>query len=33
MATSKAGEAVCTYDPGVNSFITKPVAFEGFVES
>lgn len=33
MTTSKAEEDIlCTYDLGVNSFITKPVSFEGLVE-
>jgi CheY-like chemotaxis protein len=33
LTTSKAEEDICrTYDLGVNSFITKPVTFEGLVE-
>lgn len=33
MTTSKAEEDIlCTYDLGVNSFITKPVTFEGLVD-
>ena len=33
MTTSKADEDIlCTYDLGVNSFITKPVSFEGLVD-
>ncbi len=33
LTTSKAEEDICrTYDLGVNSFITKPVSFEGLVE-
>lgn len=33
LTTSKAEEDICrTYDMGVNSFITKPVLFEGLVE-
>ncbi len=33
LTTSKAEEDIYrTYDLGVNSFITKPVAFEGLVE-
>lgn len=33
LTTSRAGEDICrTYDLGVNSFITKPVTFEGLVE-
>src|SRR5947209_2685555 len=32
LTTSKAEEDICrTYDLGVNSFITKPVTFEGLV--
>jgi CheY-like chemotaxis protein len=32
LTTSKAEEDICrTYDLGVNSFITKPVSFEGLV--
>jgi CheY-like chemotaxis protein len=34
LTTSKAEEDVfCTYDLGVNSFITKPVTFPGLVEA
>ncbi|MBI5115635.1 response regulator [Candidatus Poribacteria bacterium] len=33
LTTSKAEEDICrTYDLGVNSFIVKPVSFEGLVE-
>jgi CheY-like chemotaxis protein len=33
LTTSKAEEDICrTYELGVNSFITKPVTFEGLVE-
>jgi CheY-like chemotaxis protein len=33
MTTSKAEEDIlCTYGLGVNSFVTKPVTFEGLVE-
>lgn len=33
LTTSKAEEDICrTYDLGVNSFITKPVTFDSFVE-
>lgn len=33
LTTSKAEEDICrTYDMGVNSFITKPVLFEGLVK-
>ncbi len=33
LTTSKAEEDICrTYDLGVNSFITKPVTFEGLVQ-
>ena len=33
LTTSKAEEDVCrTYDLGVNSYITKPVTFDGMVE-
>ncbi len=33
LTTSKAEEDIyCTYDLGVNSFITKPVTFEGLVD-
>lgn len=34
LTTSKAeADIVCTYDLGVNSFITKPVTFRGLVDS
>jgi two-component system, response regulator len=33
LTTSKAEEDICrTYDLGVNSFITKPVTFEGLID-
>jgi CheY-like chemotaxis protein len=33
LTTSKAEEDICrTYDIGANSFVTKPVTFEGLVE-
>ncbi len=33
LTTSKAEEDICrTYDLGVNSFVTKPVSFEGLVD-